>query len=150
MHRIEYNIILNEDGRPCIDLSDEYIDKAEDKFFAIELSRYLLQGVYSKRSDVFDQDTTEKIEMCVNLLGQLSDEMASILWDGMKNLGDVNMMMMKQYHVKVSTKKDLDNLPEKNIMYADKIFDKIDGLIVLVEEDMEIFEFKNNEWLIKE
>ena len=34
MYNIEYEIKLNEQGRPCIDLSQDYEHRPEDKFFA--------------------------------------------------------------------------------------------------------------------
>lgn len=150
MYKIEYDIVLNEDGRPCIDLSKDYVDKPEDKFFAMELSRYLLHGVYNNKSDSFDVDTAEKIKDCIAMLGQVSDEMASILWDGMKNKGEVNMTIFKPYHVKIPLISDLDNLPEKNIIYGDKIFDNLNDIKVLVEENMEIYIYENKTWKIRE
>ena len=43
MHNIEYEIKLNEQGRPCISIPENHENNPEDKFFAIELARYLPQ-----------------------------------------------------------------------------------------------------------
>lgn len=148
MHKIEYDVTLNDKNRPCIDLPDDYSDKSEDKFFAIEITRYLLQSVYDKRIDGLDVDTLDNIEHCMNLLGQISDEMAMILWDDMKNKGDLSLLINNTHHIKVNMKEDLNEIPEKYICYNNKIYENRDGIKVLVEEDMNIYMFINNEWKI--
>jgi hypothetical protein len=150
MHKIEYEIKLNESGRPCIELSKDYEDKPEDKFFAIELARYFLQKIYSRRSVEFDKETSTNIELAINLFGQLGDEIAEILWHDMKSLGEATFILGRTYHIIVDTIEDRDNLNDKGIVQNDKIYVKQEGLKVFVTKEMKIYELKggitNDNW----
>ena len=143
MNNIEYEVKLNEQGRPCIDLSQDYEHRPEDKFFAIELARYILQEVYGRRSAEFDKEAAKVIETSINLLGQVGDEMAEILWNNMKSLGDFDFILKKRYHIMVETIKLRDELNEKYIHYNNKIYTRQEGLRVLVLEDNVIYELQD-------
>jgi hypothetical protein len=145
MLKIDYEINLNDNGRPCVELSEDYVDKAEDKFFAIELARYFLQGAYERRSAQFDEETAKNIDIAVRLLGQIADEMAHILWDNMKAMGELEMMLDKKYHIMVKSLEERDLILDKPIVYEGKLFFKIGGLKVFVTDEMKIFEYKNND-----
>jgi hypothetical protein len=150
MYNIEYEIKLNEKGRPCIDLPQDYEHRPEDKFFAIELARYILQEVYGRRSTEFDKEAAKVIETSINLLGQIGDEMAEILWNNMKSLGDFEFILKKRYHIMVETLKLRDEL-NTNIQYNDKIYTRQEGLRVLVLENNIIYELQdgitNENWI---
>ena len=150
MHKIEYEIKLNESGRPCIELSKDYEDKPEDKFFAIELARYFLQKIYSRRSAEFDKETSKNIELAINLFGQLGDEVAEILWHDMKSLGEATFILGRNYHIIVDAIEDRNNLSDKGIVQNDKIYMKQEGLKVFVTKEMKIYELKggisNDNW----
>jgi len=143
MHRIEYEIKLNDTGRPCIDLSSDYEDKPEDKFFAIELARYVLQDVYNRRSSEFDTQTAEEIDRGIRLLGQIGDEVAVLLWENMKMLGQVAFAMNGKYHVQVKDIEERDNLNPQAILQGDKLYFRTEGLKVLVTDEMKIYELVN-------
>jgi len=147
---IEYEIKLNDTGRPCIELSSEYKDKAEDKFFSIELARYFLQSVYARRSSEFDQESSNAMDIGIRLLGQIGDEMAEILWNNMKNLGDIAFITECRYHIMVKTIEERDKLSDKGIIEGNKLFIKQEGLKVLVTNEMKIYELKggitNENW----
>ena len=80
MHTIDYEINLNERGRPCIGLPASYKDKPEDKFFAMEIARYVLQNTYDRLSEKFDKETAKNIDITIRMLGQMGDQMAELLW----------------------------------------------------------------------
>jgi hypothetical protein len=151
MHKIEYEIKLNESGRPCIELSKDYEDKPEDKFFAIEIARYFLQKIYSRRSAEFDKETSKNIELAINLFGQLGDEIAEILWHDMKSLGEATFILGRTYHIIVDTIEDRNNLDDKGIVQNDKIYMKQEGLKVFVTKETKIYELKggitNDNWV---
>lgn len=134
MYKIEYNIELNETGRPCIGLPDGYEHRPEDKFFAIEIARYLIQQVFERRSAEFDERTSEVLINTITILGQVGDEMAEIQYDNMRALGEMSMMINDRYHIFVSSIEDRDNLPDKNILINGKIFDRVEGLRVGVND----------------
>ena len=150
MLKIEYEIKLNDNGRPCIDLSEDYENKSEDKFLAIELSRYLLQNVYSNRISDFDLETGKMIEIGIAILGQIGDEMSKLLWKEMKDSGDIYMMLDKPFHVKINSIEDRDKLG-KYTVYLGRIFERTIGLKVYVVNQLTVYELKdgisNENWI---
>ena len=147
MFRLEYEIGLNESGRPCIDLPEDYEHRAEDKFFAMEVTRYILQAVYHRKSTELDNDTINAINTTINFLGQISDEVAEILWKQMINMGDIAMIFNDKYHIQVSSIEERDSLSNDHIYYNNKIFRKQNGLKVLVTDEMKIYELNNENWV---
>lgn len=146
MNKIEYDIKLNDSGRPCIDLPRDHEDKPEDKFFVLELTRYLLQNIYTRRSESFDSDTSNKISDAIILLQQLGDEMAILLWENMKLAGDAAILLNNKYHIQVDTVENRDKLIGEYICYNNKLFKRQNGLKVLVTDEMKIYELINNNW----
>jgi len=141
MYEIKYGIELNEQGRPCVALPDDYEQKPEDKFFAIEIARYYLQTVEAGMDEsIFDQNTFRVMDETIRLLGQLGDEMALITYEGMKVQGDLKMMMDSAYHIEVIGIEERDALPDKDIVYADRIFDRVEGLKVYVNFTIEDYD----------
>lgn len=140
MSNIEYEIDLNEFGRPCIKLGDDYKETAADKFFCLEITRYLLQGIYSHKSNDLDQNTVEQLLKCINFLGQISDETAALIWKSMIEVGDIALLTNNNYHIIVETIDDLNTLNQDFILFGEKIFKRQEGLRVLVTNNMQIFE----------
>lgn len=151
MPNIEYEIELNENGRPCIKLADDYKDKASDKFLCVEISRYILQNVYYRRSEEFDKETADKINDCITILGQISDEMSKIIWEVMKEAGDIALITNNNYYAIVNSHEDLKKL-DKFFLFGERIYEKKIGLKILVSNEMKIYELiednGNEEWII--
>ncbi len=143
MYRIEYEVKINESGRPYISLPDDYEQRPEDRFFAIEITRYILQDLLQRRKPDLDENTVEKMGTCASLLGQIGDSVAEILWNAMKNQGDVMLMLDSKYHIQVSTIEERDNLGMEYIYYNNKIFERQEGLKVLVLDNETVYELKN-------
>ena len=134
MYEIKYGIGLNENDRPCIELPEDYDQKPEDKFFAIEIVRYFLQLTQAGMDEsIYDQASFESMDIAIRLLGQLGDEMAIITHEGMRAQGEVSILTGSAYQVIVETIEGRDALPEKNIIYEDKLFDRVEGLKVYVQ-----------------
>jgi len=150
MLKIEYEIKLNESGRPYIDLPDEYIDKPEDKFFVLEFSKYFLQSAYVRRSNEFDKETADKLNDCIIILEQISDEVAIILYNDMQSMGEIAITTHRNYHIQVDTVSERNELKYRDIIYNNKIFNRQEGLKVLVLSDMKIYELRegidNENW----
>lgn len=141
MFEIKYSIGLNEQGRPCIELPEDYDQNPEDKFFAIEIARYYLQVVFAKMDETrYDQQTISVMDEGIRLLGQIGDEMAEIQYNNMRSQGELAMMMAGTYHISVNSIEERDALPEKNILYNNKLFDRVEGLKIMVQTyDAETF-----------
>lgn len=143
MYTLQYELQLNENGRPCIALPDDYENNPEDRFFSIEMSRYILQNLSIRKKDILDENTLKHLDNTINLLGQISDEMAKILFDGMCKMGEVEMILKPKYHIQVKSIEDRNILSNEFIFYGGKVFNRIEGLRVLVTEEMEIYELND-------
>lgn len=145
MYRIEYEIKLNEMGRPCIDLPEDYEHRPEDRFFAIELARYVLQDVYNRRSAEFDTEAAKTIDISIRLLGQVGDEIARILWNQMKTMGEVAIMLDTKFHFQVESFDELDKSSFSNyILHNNKIYEKKEGLKAFVADQGFIYELQKD------
>lgn len=143
MYRIEYEVKVNEFGRPYISLSEDYEQRPEDRFLAIEFTRYILMDLLVRRKPDLDENTVEKMTTSTALLGQISDSVAELLWDDMRNQGDVMLMFDSKYHIQVNSVEERDNLDMKFIYYNNKIFQRQEGLKVFVLENETVYELKN-------
>lgn len=153
MHNIEYEIKLNEQGRPCISIPENHENNPEDKFFAIELARYLLQDTYGRRSPEFDKETAWAMDVAIRSLGQIGDEMARILWHNMKASGDAQFILGADFHVMCDSIEERDKISDRGILYYDKLYVRQEGLKVLTKDTddiWKIFELKggttNDNW----
>jgi len=145
MNKIEYEIVLNKEGRSIIKMSDNYKDKVEDKFFVFEMTRYFLQKILMSFSEKYDENSLEMMDITVRLLGQVGDEMAQMIWDMMLSEGEADLIYNKNYHIVVNNQEELNNIDEYQT-YNNKIYYKQDGLKVLVKEESVIYEYQNNEF----
>lgn len=147
MPKIEYNIKLNPDGgRPYIDLPSNYEDSADNKFFSLELTAYIMREVYEKRklSTLIDQNTKDKMLSAILVLEQINDEVAKIIYGQMVNNGNV-YSSFHDYSLKVETYDELLALPRINHVH-DMIFHVEEGLMVYVTSEDIIYKFINDEW----
>jgi hypothetical protein len=149
MPTIEYEIKLNDEGRPCIDLPQTYGHNAEDKFFAIEMARYFLQVTRNRMTaPPYDQHTIDGMDVTIPILGQIGDEMARILWHQMKTAGDAQFLMGAKFHVICDSIEERDNIDDRGILYQDKLYVRQEGLKVLVRgEKYLVYELRNDNWI---
>jgi hypothetical protein len=134
MLKIEYEITLNEQGRPCIDLSPDYEHNPDDKFFALEMSRYYLQTVFNKMGEKYDQHTKDTMDIGIRLLGQIGDEMAELIYGDMRMMGDVAVGLRSKYQIQVKSIEERDAIPLIGYFYKGKIFNRQEGLRVCIRE----------------
>ena len=116
MFKIEYDINLNDKGRPYIFLPDNYEQNPEDRFFVIEITRYILGDLLARRNSNLDTNTVQYIGEAERLLGQIGDEMSAILFENMEAAGELKMMMGVNFHIEVENIEERDNLPNTNII----------------------------------
>ena len=139
MFNIEYSIKLNEYGRPYINLPEDREDRSEDRFFCLELTRYVLNSVFSRRSEELDEITIENLKIAITVLEDIGDEMAGILYNQMASLGEVQFVLKNNYHIQVKTIEERNNLPQNNILIDNKIYHRQEDLKVLVTDEMKIY-----------
>ena len=151
MIKFEYQIKLNEYGRPYIDLPADYKDNPEDKFLALELTRYLFTNIYERRRSEFVPSDVKGLEVTLDMLEKVSDEVAILLKQQMEAMGEAELVFHRNYHVQVENIAERDALNYEGIIYNEKIYKREPGLKVLVFEGMKIFELKdgidNGNWV---
>lgn len=140
IHKIEYEIDINDEGRPYIKLPEDFEDCPENKFFVLELTRYLLSSLINKKSDNLDDETINKLMTSNALISIISDEVASILRNQMEATGVIYFNLKNMYHIKVQTIEERDKLNYNGIIYEDIIYKRIEGLKVFVEDENKIYE----------
>jgi len=140
MPTITYEIKLNESGRPYIELPQDYNNKPEDRFFALELARYIIQDSLSRTTPEFDPQSIKNMEIGLSMLGQIGDNVAQIIYNQMEYFGDLMFDMETNYHIGVETLEDLHNLSFGGIAYQDKIYKRQNGLKVFVDKENRVFE----------
>ena len=148
MLKFEYSVQLNDDGRPYIHFPKDYKDNPEDKFLALELTRYLFTGIYARRRTEFTPTDVKGLEVTLDMLEKVSDEIAAILKQQMEVMGEVELNFHRNYHVQVETIEERDKLNYEGIIYNEKIFKREAGLKVLVFNEQKIYELvdgKDNE-----
>ena len=161
MLEIKYEIKLNEHGRPYIDLPPDYKQIPENQFFALEMSRYVLQKTYAgMKIPPFDQYTVETMDKTIRMIGQISDEMARIQWHSMKALGDATFEMGVDFHIQCNSIEERNKIDDRGILYQGKLYVRQEGLRVRVWDmnefgsEPKIFELKggitNDDWKIVE
>ena len=151
MLRFEYSVKLNDEGRPYVDIPEEYQDNPEDKFMALELCRYLLMNVHDRRNHELDQDSNKAMDATLATLEKISDEVANILKKEMEVRGENELTFKRNYHIQVKSIVERDKLRYEGIIYDDKIYSRNPGLKVLVLETMAIYELvkgiDNENWV---
>jgi len=143
MYEIKYGIQINESGRPYIQLPDDYDQKPEDRFFILEIARYMLQDLLNRKIQNLDSDTIDALSSSEQLLTQISDEVAKIIYESMRLQGEMKMILDNKYHISVNTIEERDALPEKNIIHNNAIYDRIEGLKIFIKEEIELYELVN-------
>jgi hypothetical protein len=151
MLEIKYEIKLNDRGRPCIDMPPNNGNRIEDKFFAFEIARYLLQGTYSGLSPEFDPETKNKIFITIQMLGQISDDVAKLLWENMRVDGQAFKLIGTPWDVSVQTEEERDAIPEHGIVYNERLYLREAGLKVFVIQGGALYELQggttNDHWV---
>ena len=140
MLKFEYQIKLNDEDRPYIDIPEDYKNKTEDQFMVLEMSRYLIISLLQNRRSELPPNEVKALEATFDTLEVLSDELAVLMRQQMEVLGEAVLHMERNHHITVDNLKQRDELNYNGIIYDGKIFKRVMGLKVLVLENMEIYE----------
>lgn len=143
MLKFEYQIKLNDEGRPYIDIPEEYQNKTEDQFMVLEMSRYLIISLLKLRRSELPEIETKALEASFDTLEMLSDEVAVLLRKQMEVLGETILETQRNYHIRLDTLDQRNELSYTGIVHDGKIFKRVMGLRVLVLENMEIYELED-------
>lgn len=153
MYNIEYDLKLDQNGRPYIDLPQDVNenDRSQNRFYALEMTLYLFNKIYSNRPPELDEGSIRALEVTISTLKRISSEAAVILSREMSLLGDAAFIIADRYHIKVNSVEERNELPMHRILYNNKIFRRLKGLKVLVDETSTIYELidgiENENWI---
>lgn len=151
MHRFEYEIQLNEDGRPYINIPEDYKEKPEDKFMALELTCYILRKLIETRQENLDEQAVQSLEISFDTLYKISDEVSILIKNQMETMGEMVMEVNNTYHFQVESIEELKSLNYNGIMRDGKIFKRVEGLRVFVNSEDKVFGLKdgidNENWV---
>lgn len=135
---LKYDIAVNDYGDVYANLSPESEDRPEDKFFAVELAKYLFITVF-KNKRTWDDISQEDCETTVKTMSIISDQMAMVLKDQFKSSGELMKGINTAYMIEVETIDDLKALPEKDILSDSMMLDKYEGLKVKVKSENKVY-----------
>jgi hypothetical protein len=142
--KIEYEIRLNDDGRPYIHLPDHFQDIPEHRFFVLEMSRYILFDVVDKNSLKSDNEriSNQALEILQNTaisLSNISDEMAMIIKSSMLNKISITKVFNDiKFDVSVYKKSELKNIL-KGFLFNNRIHIRKNNLKVLVIDELIVY-----------
>jgi hypothetical protein len=141
MLKIEYEIKLNntDDGeRPYISLADDYENKPEDRFFALEIARYILTDTLNRNQGKLDKNTVDYMMTSISTLEIISDEVAKLIYESMKLQGE-SSTLLGNYSFSVKDLDELYSLNYNGIIRNEKIFFREEGLKVYVSLEEKIY-----------
>jgi hypothetical protein len=147
MYKIKYDIELNDSYRPCIELPPDNETNVEDKFFAIEISRYFLEKSKENTKHLISESAIKSLEDASDILGQVSDEMAHILFDEMLSTGELMMRLDDKYPFNVDSLEELELLGDYTKV-GERIYKKKNGLQVTVTGKSGTYEYNDGEWSV--
>ena len=87
MKNFEYEIKLNDKGRPYVHLEDTKLD-AEHRFACLELTKYMLFELMKNKENLPD-DFLKDLAIAGDMVNGISDKMAELILGQMNGLDDI-------------------------------------------------------------
>ncbi len=151
MFSLEYNIEINEYGRPIIELSDKSdkeLDGIEHKFMAMEIARTIFGSmikIHEENPDKFplSEDVYERMKISFFEIQNTADKYAETILAQKSLMDESNMYINQAYDILVETIDDLYDMNYNGIIYVDKIFVRMEGLKVKVQTKNRIYQLQN-------
>ena len=163
MFKFEYNIKLNDNGRPYVDPTGDTVKEmsfVEHKFMAMELARYIVGSTINIHEEnperlTLPEGELERLKSLEFEITRLSNIYASTIKDQFELLGIADKLLNKNFDITVLNDEERDALNYNGIIFDDKIYKRQEGLKVKIIQTGQIFELvggiDNEHWtLIKE
>lgn len=99
MFEFKYDITKREDGRPILNLPDDFQDEPEHRFMVMEMAVYFLDDLLKryKNSEHGIHEQNEKILIdTIDFLADISDNMAMILLNQMNSIDELKDILNKK------------------------------------------------------
>ncbi len=145
MLQFDYEIRLDENGEPFVQLSKHYEEVPEDKFMVFDIVSRLVSMSLSNVEfrAVLSDDHIKAIEICNQVLYAFKKDIGTQIKKRMIERGEDILNKPKEYQIEVSTIEKRNSLNYNGIIYEDKIYRREVGLRVLVLETMKVYELKD-------
>jgi len=143
--KIEYDIRINDDGRPYIHLLDNFQDIPEHRFFVLEMSRYIFFDIVDRNMEKpYHLKISEQAENILHntaiSISNISDDMAIIIKSSIINKISLSKIFNDiRFDITVNKKFELKNLL-KGFLFNNRIYIRKNNLKVLVIEEMIIYQ----------
>lgn len=139
MRSLNYKIEIDKDGQPFVVLPNNYKDNKYDKFMILSLATNMFTNILNKNiEDGFPEELSfsdeEEREKSVYFLENLIAAMSEIVFNFSeiikKEIQETNKSSKtkkptkKKYHIIVDNLKERNELPDYNIIYGDKIYER--------------------------
>jgi hypothetical protein len=90
MRNIEYEIKVNEEGKPYIHLDNLNMD-VDDMFFCFEITKYRLHGILADENNTFlPQEALEELALAGQIVGEISERIGKMVVDSNNLLDGVD------------------------------------------------------------
>lgn len=146
MYNIEYDLKLDENGLPYIEIPENSEVRIEHRFFNMAMVEYMLTMSFELTKHGFDEKTANEMVNVLKWITEVKLSLGDIVLEQMEIMGDVEFAISKNYHFKVNNLNELENLYDKFI-YDGKLFHKKNDLIGLVN-DLDYYKYTDGEWLL--
>jgi hypothetical protein len=87
MKNFEYEIKLNDDGRPYIHIEDPKLD-VDHRFACLEITKYMVFELMQNKD--LPEDFLSNLAIAGDMVSGISDKMAAIIKGQMDNMSDVD------------------------------------------------------------
>lgn len=158
MFKFEYDIDLNDNGRPYINpigATTKEMSFVEHKFMGMELARYIVGStinshIHNPEKFSLPEGELERLQILEAEITRLSDIYANIIKDQFELLGIADRLLNKNFDISVLDEKERDALNYNGIIFDDRLFKRTEGLKVKLLKTGQIFELKggidNEHW----
>ena len=148
MFKFEYEIKLNDQGRPYVDPVGETLKElgfVEHKFMAMELARYIIGSSINLHQQqperlTLPEGELERLISLENEITRLSNIYAKTIKDQFELLGIADRLINKNFDFTVFNEEELFGLNYNGIITDNRIFKRTEGLKVKLIQTGQIFE----------
>lgn len=160
MVSFEYNIGINENGRPVIEpteRTDKELHFVEHKFMGLEIARSVIENTIKMHEENPEKwplpvQDYEELKLVLKHIQKVSDIFASTILNQNNVIDMSNDILSKsQYDFDVENQEELFNLNYNGIIVNNDIYIRKEGLKVKVLSENKIYELKggidNQHWI---
>ncbi len=148
MFKFEYDIDLNNDGRPYVNPQGETLKElafVEHKFMAMEIARYVIGSTINTHFNnpikfPLPDGELPRLQDLEAELTRISDIYAGTIKEQFELLGIADRLINQKFDLTVLNIAERDALNYNGIIFADRVYKRQEGLKVKLIQTGQIFE----------